>query len=208
MEKAFNLLVIIIALLLVNKASSQDVQLGARGGLNLTTFVGQDVANANLKAGSHLGPYVRVGIRKQLFFQSELLYSTKGYRNEFIINNVPHTFKASLYYLDIPLLLNFEPSPGHIFNIGLQPSILIRDKLKEKTPNLTIVVTDIDIYNRLDLGLVFGYAYEFESGLNVGSRFIYGIPNVVKNNVEENINDVHNVTLQLSVGYTFGFTKQ
>lgn len=204
MKKAILLLLFLLLSVSQNFVEAQEANLGLKAGINLTNFVGEDISDTDFKVGVHAGPYLRLAFNDRISFQPELLFSTKGARDRYTVLQTEYKRSYTLYYFDIPLLINVQPATGHYFTAGLQPSFLLGDKIKVKTSTTTVSASDNDLYNSFDLGLVAGYMYELGMGLNLCFRFNYGLPYVVEDEEDDDNNHVHNLNLQFSVGYTIG----
>ena len=184
---------------------SQDLRFGLRGGLNLSSFVGEDADDANMKLGVHVGPFARVGINDMLFFQPELLLSTKGYTDKGEAFGTNYKFRQNLMYLDVPLMVGVTPIENFGFLLGLQPSFLLGGKWKLNVDEENNWIQDDDDKNKedfanVDLALVLGLQYQLENGLDFGFRFNYGFPNVY----EDEDPEAHNLNLMFTVGYSIG----
>lgn len=185
-------------------AFSQDLRIGLRGGLNLSTIVGQDADGANLTPGVHVGPFVRVGINDMLFFQPELLLSTKGYSDKGARAQIDYKFRQRLLYLDLPLMAGINLTENFGFLLGLQPSFFLSAKYKYNYENNPWFKDFSDnnpsSFANVDLGLVLGLQYQMENGLDLGFRFNYGFPNAY----DDSDFTAHNLNLMLSIGYSIG----
>ena len=195
MKKFTKPFLLLAALLLTTNISFGQVGLGVRAGLNMADLVGVNT-NAKFKAGLHIGGYAKFKMGAGSAFQAELLYSMKGYH----FSNSGYSEKQSLGYLDIPLLFNFGQDQGMHFQVGLQPSILLSAKYKYTITGGSSTTTDTkSAYKGFDLAPVLGFGYQMDNGLDFGMRFAYGMIPVF---AAAGANKIHNVNLQLTVGYT------
>lgn len=71
------ILVIVVFVFIASYSYAQDIKYGVKAGLNLTNIVGDDVEDADIKAGLYFGGFLNTPISERLFFQPELLFQDK-----------------------------------------------------------------------------------------------------------------------------------
>ena len=171
---------------------------GVKGGINLatqsTTGVGENVAVRQL-FGFNAGVYGNLFILDFLAIQPELIISTRGSDWDDPSYNV----KDLLTYIDLPLLIKYQPIKYANVHIGPQFGYLLSAKQEDKDEG---DISDIkDWYNPLDVGLVLGAEANLPFRLNFTVRYVIGL--VSATNDVEYIEPWRNNFLQLSLGYRF-----
>lgn len=169
---------------------------GVKGGINLatqsTTGEGENVAVRQL-LGFNAGVYGNLFILDFLAFQPELMVSTRGSDWDDPFYNV----KDLLTYIDLPLLIKFQPVKYANIHIGPQFGYLLAAKQKDKDSG---DITDIkEWYNPLDVGLAFGVEANLPFKINFTVRYVLGL--VSSTNDVEYIDPWINNFLQFSLGY-------
>lgn len=169
---------------------------GVKGGINLatqsTTGEGENVAVRQL-LGFNAGVYGNLFVLDFLAVQPELMISTKGSEWDDPYFNV----KDLLTYIDVPLLVKFQPIKYANIHFGPQFGYLLVAKQKDKDNE---EITDIkDWYNAFDLGLAFGAEANLPFRINFTIRYVLGL--VSATNDVEYIDPWRNNFLQFSLGY-------
>lgn len=169
---------------------------GVKGGINLatqsTTGEGENVAVRQL-IGYNAGVYGNVFITDFLGIQAELLVATRGsdWDDPF------YYVKDLLTYIDLPLLIKYQPIKYANVHIGPQFGYLLSARQKDKDDG---EVRDImDWYNPLDVGLVFGAEATLPFRVNFTVRYVVGL--VSSTNDVEYIDPWMNNFLQFSLGF-------
>ena len=167
-------------------SKAQGVGFGIKGGVNLASLSGDGVTDASNRTGIHFGAYARVKLGG-IGLQPEAYYSAQGAEVSFA--NVKQAVDAN--YLNIPILLRFNPVPILNFHIGPQFGILmsadqagqdIKDSLKSS-----------------DLSAAVGAGLDLPFGLNFPLRYVRGLSSINGDGDES----IKNNTFQVSVGYDF-----
>lgn len=175
--------------------SQAQIDLGFRGGLNVSDIVINNVidpdaeSDFNFKTGVHAGfcAIAEVGTRTGL--SAELLYSVKGVR---AISNI------NLHYVTLPVLVRYTLAEKFIAEGGPEIGYLVAAR-----SNYGNIANIYD--NNIDLGLDFGLQYLISKDLSLGLRFNAGITSVIRNPAEPSQGEkvrYQNRVLQLSLGYT------
>ncbi|MEQ6119225.1 porin family protein [Reichenbachiella sp. MALMAid0571] len=171
-----------LCLLVVFGSSAQGIGVGIKGGLNMSTL--SDIENNATKTGFHFGAYARIKLGG-IGLQPEAYYSAQGSKID------AGTIKESIdtKYLNIPVLLRFNPVPVLNFHLGPQFGVLMGAE-----------DADGDIKDQLkssDLSAVVGAGIDLPFGLNFTLRYVKGLSKVN----DAGTDSVKNNTFQISVGY-------
>ncbi len=166
-----------IAIIFISTASFSQakVEIGAKGGINLSSLSGNNVGD-NVTA-YHGGAYTLIKITK-FGIQPEALFSKRG------------SDKVDLSYLDVPVMLKFYVAGGFNLQAGPQFGIILNAE-DEDGQDLKSALENSD------LSAAFGAGIDLPMGLNVTGRYIIGLKDVDKGTGE-----VKNNMFQLSVGYS------
>ncbi|MFN6944383.1 MAG: porin family protein [Cytophagaceae bacterium] len=198
MKKAVKVVMFFVASLVVSySASAQYGGFGIRGGLNAANYQ-RNIFDNGTHYGFHGGIYTVLGFTEAFAIQPELLYSQKGRGNIGTINGVSANYSTRREYLDIPVFLRFNITPGFHFLAGPQASYLLSGQ--ERFEGQTL---EADMSDRWDWAGVVGLGYEFMNGFNVGVRYGYGLTTVGHSANMVNWRP-RNVVGQFTLGYTFG----
>lgn len=192
------LILAITASLLFAVSSTAQFQFGAgiKGGLNLatqsTTGEGAGVSVRQL-IGYNGGVYGNLFLSDMFGIQAELGVCSRGSDWDDDYYNV----KDLLTYIDLPLLLKFQPIKYANVHVGPQFGYLLAAKQEDKTDGEK---TDIrDWYNSLDVGLAFGAEANLPFRVNFTVRYVLGL--VSATNDVEYIDPWRNNFLQFSLGF-------
>lgn len=173
-----------------------DFGAGVKGGINFatqsTTGEGENVAVRQL-LGYNAGVYGNLFLTDFLGIQAELLIASRGSDWDDPYYNV----KDLLTYIDLPLLIKYQPIKYANIHIGPQFGYLLAAKHEDNDDG---ELTDIKaLYNDFDLGLVFGAEANLPFRVNFTVRYVVGL--VSATNDVEYIDPWRNNFLQLSLGF-------
>jgi hypothetical protein len=173
-----------------------DFGAGIKGGINLatqsTTGEGENVAVRQL-LGYNAGVYGNVFITDLLGVQAELLIASRGSDWDDPFYNV----KDLITYIDLPILVKFQPIRYANIHVGPQFGYLLAAKQEDKDDGS---ISDIkEWYNPLDVGLVFGAEANLPFRINFTVRYVVGL--VSATNDVEYIDPWRNNFLQFSLGF-------
>ena len=189
MMKNFYLIPILI-FLMINDAFSQEVEIGIKGGMNVTTL-GRSELGLPSRIGYHVGGTSEFILTPFFSIQTELVYSLQGAaidRSQQIYLNY--------HYLNIPLLAKAYFYEDASFEIGVQYGYLL------KAVNQTYLGNQNDAINKNDFSIAFGLAYKLNETLTFGIRYNLGITNTSDLDIIYEQRYTNRV-LQLSMGYIF-----
>lgn len=170
-------LIIISAGLLCFLSIQAQVNPGMKAGVNFATAKALGPWKNEMSPGINAGGLVYFPFSNKFFLQTEILYSLKGYK--FTSSGNIYTGTATLNYLNIPVLFGVLIS-GNLdktLSVYAGPEIgfLLSGKSKKSDfyrgnseDNLK------DIFNKTDIGIVFGSAFYFSSQIGMEARYSYG----------------------------------
>jgi hypothetical protein len=216
-----------IALILLFSASfavaqeKSKLSFGLLGGLNFQNLNGKDLSgdqlNNDMLLGFHGGVNVQIPIAPEFYFQSGIMYATKGAKNT--SGSLSSTTK--LNYVEVPLNMVYKASLGKgFFMLGFGPYVSygISGNVKTVSGSVTldrdvkfksVVETGDNIlvpyYKAFDAGANIFVGYEMASGLFLQLDTEFGMLNI---NPEYKIlatdkSSTKNTGFGLSLGYRF-----
>ena len=209
--------------LLVQIANAQMI--GVKGGVNVSNM-SMSLADINYSpqslVGFHLGPVIDFKLQKNLYLNTGLLYSLKGYNLQNVTNdqlgNASYlNGKAKLSYFDIPLNLaykipfsskfKFFVQAGPYVGLGLGGSVKNPQIISSGGLNEYVPIQDIYSHGTLakaDYGV--GAGAGFEIGKMIYSvNYDYGLRNMWFKPYTSVINGSLKITtLEFSITYMFG----
>lgn len=222
----------VIAILVLSATALQaQVEFGVLAGPNFQNMVGKDdggdkVTNG-LLVGFHAGVSASIPIATDFYFQTGLLFSQKGSKNN--MGLIPaksagdYNTTTRISYIDLPLHLLFRPAigDGHVlvgfgpyvaFGIGGKQSVdygslpTMEQKVKFKSEITNEERWDLEnvYFKRFDAGADIFAGYEFSMGLwlklNAQLGLLNMMPAVANNDMIANLK---NTGFSVSVGYNF-----
>ncbi|WP_025740426.1 porin family protein [Aquimarina pacifica] len=193
--KKLLLFVVVLSLSFVTTAQEESIRFGAKAGLNLSNFTGDDADDLDMRTSFHIGALVEIPISETFAFQPELLYSSQGAQFE----EEGVDFKSIVNYINIPLILKYYVSEGFSLQAGPQIGILASAKAKAEGNGAEVDVDAKDLYKGIDFGLNLGLGYQLEAGIFFDARYNIGLANII----DEDDADAKNSVIQISVGYKF-----
>lgn len=187
-----------------NSPPPDKVKFGVVGGVNISNIVNINDPNftTDTKAGANVGISLDVPIHYPLSFETELLYSEKGYRAI-----TPYgTFTQRNNFIDLPLLAKITLTPGFNLLVGPQVSFLLSTQ-NVYTDGFTTTVqnqynTDSNGYNKTIVGGVLGVSFDLSPNIELRGRYITDLQNTNINGVS-NIPQYRNQVWQIGLGLKF-----
>jgi hypothetical protein len=185
----------LLALVLLTQAAMAQLNLGIKGGVNITKVDGKAFRD-EFRYGYHLGGFAEIGLGGKLSIQPEVLwnqYQTRAdssfsniYQNSVNISNYQD---VKLNYLTIPLLLNYKLGSLLSLQAGPQYGILL-----DQSKNL--IQNGKEAFKNGDFSLVGGAQINI-SKLRLQGRYVVGLSNISD---IDNQNKWKNQGFQLSLG--------
>lgn len=213
------LFLLISALFLSNQTSNAQVEVGLKGGLNMsawdwstglklsevdfgditdgTTSAYGDLEDAKYKPGFHVGAYAMFDLG---FFtiMPEVLYSQKGSKNFTTEADLVTPLSAHLHYVSVPIMFGLQPFDAFHIQFGPQFGYLAAAKYKSDNQNAKVN----DFYESFEIGLGIGVMFDWSGRANIGLRYTHGLgalQEYTPAGLTESLK-LQNRTLQLSVG--------
>jgi len=186
------LLIALIFTAATSSLSAQDFKLGVKAGADIHKIDGKAFKD-QFSYGYHLGGFATIGLTKKFAIQPEVLFSqvSADTSNEFSdVYDFKSVSKVQLKYLQIPLLLNYNPNPFVSLQVGPQFGILLDQ-------NSSLVKNGKEAFSKGDFSMLGGIQ------LNISKIRLYGRYAVGLNNIND-IDDQDkwkNQNFQVGVGF-------
>lgn len=205
------------AMLLGVSAVSAHAQVGIRGGVNLTKFVGGDAADYQSAQGLNLGMSVPLFRMGPLSLVPEVYYSQKGAKQSALLG--APTFALDLDYVEVPVLAKLSiplrrslsayvaGGPAFAWNINCSFSIASAGdaNLAGATPCGETFGSFNTAMDKADRGIVLSGGLDFVvpgvGGLNLDARLVRGLARL---GTADNGGDLKNQSVTLMLGYYLG----
>jgi hypothetical protein len=169
---------------------------GVKAGVNLSSQstsvsdVDYDIQNIVRYNG---GGYCNYYFFNFLAVQPELMISGKGVHWKDFYDDM----KDLLTYIDIPLIIKYQPAK--FVNIQAGPQIGLRLRAMQKDLETEVKTKINDYYNFFDLGVACGVEANLPNRINLTVRYVFGISPATTDVLY--IDPWYNNFLQLSLGY-------
>ncbi|QXP59127.1 porin family protein [Olleya sp. HaHaR_3_96] len=215
MKKLFTMAA--VAVLGLSNVNAQEVNFGAKAGVNLATLTGDETDDLESRTGFHVGVVAEMVISDKFSFQPELMYSAQGTKSSYSESETFNGFTSSyegestlkLDYINLPLMAKYYVAEGFSIEAGPQIGFLINSEEEyeysetfDGTTDTESGSDDLEDIKSIDFGLNFGIGYKLESGLNFGARYNLGLSNVNDSDDSDDFK-INNSVVQVSVGFFF-----
>ncbi|MCS7003958.1 MAG: PorT family protein [Cytophagales bacterium] len=184
---------------------AQEVHYGVKGGLNMSTLVGdaQDdkpvVYSAEYKPTYHLGGFVNAKLSERFGIHTEILYSKQGAYDRSDKN--PNQINYKFSYANFPIIAKYYPIENFHFDAGIQLSILLEANRQIGDSVIYIITQQL---SSTDFGLCFGFGYELpNTSISINLRYMQGMNNIASNQWNPKEEKLANRLIQLSLGWAF-----
>lgn len=199
---------LVVAMLAMVTAVSAQMNLGVKGGVNMSNFYGDELDDKNVKIGFHIGLAADYDFAYNSAIQTGLFFTTKGAKYTSSFGDASGELTVNPMYLQIPVhyAYKIDVSPGTrvVLHAGPYAAYGVGGKSK-----LSGSVGDIgaeyeedvfgdDGFKRFDAGLGLGVGAEFGPLL-----FDIGWDMGLVNIADSEDADIKNQNAYLSVGYKF-----
>ncbi|RRD02286.1 porin family protein [Prevotella sp. OH937_COT-195] len=164
--------------------SAGSVSIQPKVGGTLTSIVGDDTSNAEMKFGIVSGVELEYQATDMIGIAAGVNYSMQG------ASIKTPDLKLKFENLNIPIIANFYVAKNFALKLGVQPGFLLNaksDKLDVKSA-----------YKTFDLSIPVGASYEIDDFV-IDARYNFGVTNILDTDAQSQRNSV----IQLTLGYKF-----
>ncbi|OIQ22375.1 porin family protein [Lacinutrix sp. MedPE-SW] len=216
MKKLFTIAA--FAVLGITSVNAQEVNFGAKAGVNFATITGDDTDGIDSKTGFHVGAVAEIMISEKFSIQPELVYSSQGAKDSETetetFNGETVFFKSEAKrksdYINLPIMAKFYVADGFSLEAGPQVGFLVNseaeleytESYEGETYSEKETVDLKDFTSSIDFGVNFGLGYKLDNGLNFGARYNLGLSNINDGEGSDNFKNQNSV-IQVSVGFFF-----
>ena len=183
----------------------RNAEFGIRVGLNFSTLNDDEVFNPDSKTALHLGLFGRYLWSERLSGKVEVLYSTLGARSDRFY--VFDDYSINMNYLNLIISGELAVTEGFRLEIGPYLGVLLAARQSFHDIDIASVGdgderANSDETNFVDVGLMAGATYTFQSGFGLGLRYQQGFADALGNDFFRGASGSHSV-FQISTLYTF-----
>ena len=186
-------------------------QFGVKGGMNVSSLSDDaTLSDQESKIGFNAGVFMNAPLAENFSIQPEVLYNDLGSKvtrsTEILGNTYSADYSRNLGYISVPVMFQYNATPGFYLEAGPQFGFLVsaKDKFKNSTngstDNATIVALDKDNFNTFDFGIGLGAGYYFTRNLGLTARYTAGLSDIIKDNPGDS---VKNNVFQVGLAYKF-----
>lgn len=191
----------VILILAATTVVKAQVNLGVKGGINMSNIYGEDVTDTNVKFGFNVGILADYEFSYNSAIQSGLFLTTKGYK----LDDDEDEIKVNSMYLQLPVhyayKLDVTPGTRIVLHGGPYLAYGIGGKITDGEEADTF--GDDGIFKRFDAGLGIGVGAEFGPIL-LDLGWDFGLADIYNDDFfEGETGSVKNMNAYLSVGYRF-----
>lgn len=206
----------VFALFSIAALNAQEVNFGAKAGVNFASITGEDTDDLDGRTSFHIGVVTEISVSEKFSVQPELLYSSQGATMEESYSEDGYSVKVDgtvkLDYINIPIIAKYYVAEGFSIEAGPQIGFLINSEMEVDATATGDGMTESysesedlqDYVKGTDIGLNFGLGYKLENGLNFGARYNLGLTDGNDDpEFFESEEAFKNSVIQLSVGFFF-----
>ncbi|WP_313500801.1 porin family protein [Kaistella carnis] len=186
-------------------------QFGVKGGMNVSSLSDDaTLSDQESKIGFNAGVFMNAPLAENFSIQPEVLYNDLGSKvtrsTEILGNTYSADYSRNLGYISVPVMFQYNATPGFYLEAGPQFGFLVsaKDKFKNSTngstDNASIVALDKDNFNTFDFGIGLGAGYYFTPNLGLTARYTAGLSDIIKDNPGDS---VKNNVFQVGLAYKF-----
>lgn len=170
--KKIIVLLILLSFIFVDKSSAQDLSLGVKAGLNVSSLGGSTDVGYGSKPGFHAGVVGEIGMSDAFLLQPEVLLSLQGSGNGL----TGFSNDINLFYLHIPVALKYNVWDELHIEAGPQLSALLGNNLDDFALGS----------NKIDFGLFVGAGYRLNDNFYFQLRYNAGFINAIEDVTSKN----------------------
>ena len=182
--KKIMVLIVVLAFVFTSSLMSQGLGFGAKAGLNMAKFTGDDASyedtNPKFKLGGTFGGFITMPLGDKLTIRPEVLFTQKGAKYKESEEGVEFSETMKMNWLDIPILAVYQVANGISAFIGPYFDLYLGGEavFKIEGDGMSIEgdekIEGEDV-NSLGFGLIFGGAYSLTNNIEVEARVALGL---------------------------------
>lgn len=166
------LMMMLAGLLMLGTTANAQTDIILRGGFATNNFVGDDYENSEMNPGYNVGVEFNNYIKNGLYWNSGLLFGSRGYKYSEGDGNIEASYKLRAHNLQIPLTIGYKYDLGGIALDGRIGGFFSADIAGKEKAEGNILgfggssetkIGDIDGYKRCDGGLLIGIGLWYQN---------------------------------------------
>ena len=199
MKKVF----VLIAAAIVSMSAMAQVQFGAKAGVDMTNFWGED-ADHGMKLGYQVGLMMEYKFNPHFAIAPEVVFAAQGGKTKALdfdwnghdLDLKTTDCKFTTNYINVPVMLKYYVSPSFSIDFGPQVGFNVYNKASIGDHD---AIDLKEVTNTVDFGVGLGGTYNLTDNAFVQARYTMGMTNVF------DIDDSHekNGNIQLAFGMKF-----
>ena len=183
----------------------RNAEFGIKAGLSFSSLNSTEAFGADPKTGLHLGVFGRYLWSDRLSGKVEVLYNIMGARSDRFY--IFEDYSLNLNYLTLIASGEIEITQGLRLELGPYLGVLVSSRQSFSDANIDAVREGEDRAessdtNFVDVGLMAGATYTFDSGFGLAARYQQGFTEALGNDFFRGASG-SNTAFQLSTIYTF-----
>ena len=189
---------------------SPNLNLGVKGGLNISTVGGDDIEERDSRTSFNAGLFAEVPLTDRFSFQPEVLYSGQGFDimeiDQDNIFDTNENIEYQLDYIQFPLMAKAYLIKGLYVEAGPQFGFKINEEI-DTAPNSdggdTPIDPDDSYVKDVDFSGALGVGYKFDNGFFLSARYTHGFSSIFKEDTIFEDVDARNSVWQFGLGFSF-----
>jgi hypothetical protein len=183
-------IIVAITLMAVASASAQNVNIGAKAGLNSYNIENNN-SEFDSKIGFNFGLIGHTHLNEFFAVQPEIFYSVQGAKSG--------NTDVNLAYINVPVLLQFMFDNGFRIQTGPQLGFMMNAEAKNNNDTINIE----ENYKSIDLGLNIGASFlNSSTGFGFDARYVHGLSDIS----ESSSFSSYSRGLEIGVFYLFNYS--
>ena len=179
--------------------------LGIKGGLTFSRMNVGTAANEKLRFGYHGGAFYNIPLSQAFSIQPEVVFTTKGTRIEFDLDNYSGKSTLRHNYIDIPVLAVLKFGDPFEIMAGPYLGFLLSSNFQAEVDNNSLnVELTRESFRGIDYGAALGFALNF-GAIQTGAIYYLGIRDISESDAANMLlGDPKNRYLQLFIAFRIG----
>ena len=204
MKKVF--FIAVLAVFGVTATQAQEVRLGAKGGVNFSSFSGDGFDAFDDPEGRtsfHIGAFAEIPLSERFSIQPEVLYSGQGF--DLVSREGADDTEVQLDYINVPVMAKVYLIEGLYAEAGPQIGFNVKNEIDSDPDDAGSgeIAINEDVINDIDFSVGVGAGYRFNNGLFLNARYNFGLTDVFNNEDLLIDSDAKNSVFAVSAGYSF-----
>ena len=204
MKKVF--FIAVLAVFGVTATQAQEVRLGAKGGVNFSSFAGDGFDAFDDPEGRtsfHIGAFAEIPVSERFSIQPEVLYSGQGF--DLVSREGADDTEVQLDYINVPVMAKVYLIEGLYAEAGPQIGFNVKNEIDSDPDDAGSgeIAINEDVINDIDFSVGVGAGYRFNNGLFLNARYNFGLTDVFNNEDLLIDSDAKNSVFAVSAGYSF-----